>query len=60
MPEYNMSPEWRANFRKADMMPKAILSPAQYDAEFPFICGMFQEALPPPHAPGMLNAWFRK
>eukprot|EP00973_Karenia_brevis_P058557 8156270-Karenia_brevis.AAC.1 len=42
------------------MMPTAVLNPTQYDAEFPFICGMFQEALVVPHAPNYVNSWHRK
>eukprot|EP00973_Karenia_brevis_P017847 2451742-Karenia_brevis.AAC.1 len=60
MPEYKKIDTWRARFRKSDMMPRAVMNPTQYDAEFPFVCGQFQEALPPPHAPGYVNVWHRK
>eukprot|EP00973_Karenia_brevis_P037590 5187462-Karenia_brevis.AAC.1 len=51
MAEYRMHEDWRVRFRKADMMPTAVLNPTIYDAQFPFVCGLFQEALPGPHAP---------
>eukprot|EP00973_Karenia_brevis_P025694 3544446-Karenia_brevis.AAC.1 len=41
-------------------MPTAVLTPTVYDAQFPFVCGMFREALVAPHAPGYYNGWYRK
>eukprot|EP00973_Karenia_brevis_P072880 10121447-Karenia_brevis.AAC.1 len=60
MPEYKMQDEWRARFRKCDMMPTVVLNPTVYDAQFPFVCGMFQEALVAPHAPNYHNGWYKK
>eukprot|EP00973_Karenia_brevis_P069401 9650989-Karenia_brevis.AAC.1 len=42
------------------MMPTAVLNPTVYDAQFPFVCGMFQEALVAPHAPNYHNGWYKK
>eukprot|EP00973_Karenia_brevis_P024575 3389719-Karenia_brevis.AAC.1 len=42
------------------MMPTAVLNPTRYDAQYPFVCGQFQEALTGPHAPGYYNGWKRK
>eukprot|EP00973_Karenia_brevis_P073526 10216249-Karenia_brevis.AAC.1 len=60
MPEYKMPEQWRVQFRKCDMMPNVVLNPTVYDAQFPFVCGMFQEALVASHAPGYHNSWYRK
>eukprot|EP00973_Karenia_brevis_P007919 1074321-Karenia_brevis.AAC.1 len=55
MAEYDMPEQWCVRFRNCDMMPGAVMNPTVYDAQFPVVCGRFQEALPGPHAPGYYN-----